>query len=45
MIAAKVHNAHFKEKVTLHELVPGVKADSEKQDVEAAIKRQLGIVG
>ena len=45
MITAKVHNAHFKEKVTLHDLVPGVKGGSEKQDVEAASKRQLGIVG
>lgn len=43
MIAAKIHNAHFTEKVNLADLVPGIRPEEAPQDVEAQIKRALGI--
>lgn len=45
MITAKIHNAHFKEKLSMADLTPGIKPEQRKPDVEELIKQQLGIVG
>lgn len=43
LIASKIHNAHFNEKVTQLDLLPGIRPEEEKQDVEAVLKRAFGI--
>ena len=43
LVAAKVHNANFVQKLAVQDLVPGVKPETEPQDVEAALRRGFGV--